>query len=101
MQSLFILYECFGPALDWISYSGKHEIYTFEWWHNFLLFYAHSLYSVSVEVKKVGLKKTPKTVYALTLYDFLAVLDSEQPSLFEFSFQVCGSREEDIKHYMH
>lgn len=49
----------------------------------------------------MGLKKPQKTVYALTLYDFLAVLDSEQPSLFEFSFQVCGSGEEDIKHYMH
>lgn len=58
------------------------------------------IFSIS-RSKEGGFKKTQKTVYALTLYDFLAVLDSEQPSLFEFSFQVCGSREEDIKHYMH
>lgn len=58
------------------------------------------IFSIS-RSKEGGFKKNPKTVYALTLYDFLAVLDSEQPSLFEFSFQVCGSREEDIKHYMH
>lgn len=59
------------------------------------------IFSIS-RSKEGGFKKnSQKTVYALTLYDFLAVLDSEQPSLFEFSFQVCGSREEDIKHYMH